>query len=402
MPATRRSILFVTGTRADFGKLKPLILRVKQDARFEYRVFATGMHLLRRYGLTLGEVLKTGLTEVFPYINQDASVSSQMDLVLANTIIGLGHYAREFTPDLIVVHGDRIEALAGALVGVLNNVRVAHIEGGEVSGTVDEIIRHAITKLSHVHFVANHEAARRLRQLGELPESVFAIGSPETDVLLSPNLPSIAEVKDYYKIPFEQYVIFLYHPVTTELDALPERIEVVLRALKDSMLNVVAIYPNNDSGSEIILHALRQAEHRERFRLLPSMRFESFLTLLKSARAIVGNSSSGVREAPVYGVPTVNIGSRQTDRYNGQSVLNVREDYAVIRRALAELPPPYPPSLHFGNGESAIRFVEVLGGPAIWSLPIQKRFRDVRFSDTPSAVAGETQEDDILQLRKST
>ena len=160
---------------------------------------------------------------IYPYLNQDPFGSSGMDLALANTIQGLGHYVREFSADLIVVHGDRIEALAGATVGALHNILVAHIEGGEVSGTVDELLRHAISKLSHLHFVANQESRNRLMQMGEQPDAVFVIGSPDIDVMLSGSLPSLNEVKSHYEIPFDDYCIFIYHPVTTELAGLEER-----------------------------------------------------------------------------------------------------------------------------------------------------------------------------------
>src|SRR5579872_4676826 len=179
----RKNILFVTGTRADFGKLKALIGRVAAEKeQFDYRIFATGMHMLSRYGSTVEEVA-ANFQNIYPYLNQDPFGGSGMDLALANTIQGLGHYVREFPTDLIVVHGDRIEALAGAIVGALQNTLVAHVEGGEVSGTVDELLRHAISKLSHLHFVANEEASDRLVQMGEQPGAVFAIGSPDIDVM---------------------------------------------------------------------------------------------------------------------------------------------------------------------------------------------------------------------------
>ena len=213
----RKSILFITGTRADFGKLKPLIARVEAAEAFDYRIFATGMHMLSRYGATLSEIARSGFQNIYPYLNQDPFGSSGMDLALANTIQGLGHYVREYSADLIIVHGDRIEALAGATVGALQNILVAHIEGGEVSGTVDELLRHAISKLSHLHFVANQEARTRLMQMGEQPDTVFVIGSPDIDVMLSDSLPSLDEVKSHYDIPFDDYCIFMYHPVTSEL-----------------------------------------------------------------------------------------------------------------------------------------------------------------------------------------
>ncbi len=376
-----RKILFVTGTRADFGKLKPLIRQVQQAPEFEYAIFATGMHMLSRYGSTIIEIQKAGFDQLFSFINQDGAINSQMDIVLANTIQGLGHYIREFPPDLIVVHGDRLEALAGAIVGALNNTLVAHVEGGELSGTVDELIRHSVSKLSHLHFVANEEARRRLVQMGEAPDRVFVIGSPDIDVMLSEELPSLAQVREKYEIPFAQYGIFIYHPVTTELAALPGNVDRVVSALVDSGRNYVVIYPNNDVGSHVIMARIEPLQGQPRFRVLPSMRFEYFLTLLKHAQVIVGNSSAGVREAPVFCVPTVNLGTRQRNRVRGDSIVNVPESRDAILKALAALPAALQPSTHFGKGDSAVRFLACIRTEALWQTPRQKQFLDLALAE---------------------
>jgi UDP-N-acetylglucosamine 2-epimerase (hydrolysing) len=154
---------------------------------------------------------------------------------------------------MIIVHGDRVEALAGAIIGSFNNTLVTHIEGGEISGTIDELIRHAITKLSHIHFVSNKEAEKRLIQMGELKNSIFVIGSPDVDIMYSDNLPSIEETTEHYEIPFDDYSILIYHPVTTELETLGNDINEVVSATIESDRNYIVIYPNNDAGSDIII-----------------------------------------------------------------------------------------------------------------------------------------------------
>src|SRR5690606_26359348 len=163
------------------------------------------------------------------YINQNPN--TPMDIALSNTITGLTHYIQEIKPDLIVVHGDRLEALAGAIVGAFNNIRVAHIEGGEVSGTIDESIRHAITKFAHLHFVSNEESKKRIVQLGENPDHVYVIGSPDIDIMHSQNLPSLLKAKERYNIKFDHYSIAIYHPVTTENEYLKQRIKVFVESL---------------------------------------------------------------------------------------------------------------------------------------------------------------------------
>jgi UDP-N-acetylglucosamine 2-epimerase (hydrolysing) len=301
-----------------------------------------------------------------------------MDVALANTISGLARYCAELEPDLVVVHGDRIEALAGATVGALRNVLVAHIEGGERSGTIDESLRHAITKLAQVHFVANDEAAGRLRQMGEDPKSVHVIGSPDIDVMLSGGLPSLEEVREHYEIAHESYGVVLFHPVTTEADEMGAQADALVEALLKSGERWVVIYPNNDEGTESIMAAYGRFSGVDRVRMFPSIRFEYFLTLLEHARVIVGNSSAGIREAPVYGIPTVDIGTRQTGRSTGPGVIHTEARAADISAAIAfalDGPRPEPVQI-YGEGDATARFMAVLSGDVLWATARQKRFID--------------------------
>jgi len=373
----KRRVLFLTGTRADFGKLKPLMRKVDAAPAFECQIFATGMHTLPRYGLTVNEIFKAGFSNVFSHINQDGLMNGRTDLVLSNTVQGLGNFIQEFEPDLLVVHGDRVEALAGAIVGAFNNILTAHVEGGELSGTIDELIRHAATKLSHVHFVSNEESRRRLIQLGEAPDSVFVIGSPDVDVMLSGSLPDLEEVKRKYEIPFSEYCILIYHPVTTELPLLEERVSFLFDAAVDSGLNFIVVYPNSDPGSRIILNRLLQLKELPQFRVIPSMRFEYFLAALRGAMAILGNSSAGIHEAPVFGVPTLNVGTRQSNRWRHESINDIPDDRGAILRCLQELPDRFPPSLAFGKGNSAGLFLKHLKSETLWEISHQKQFRDL-------------------------
>lgn len=377
MVATRKKILFLTGTRADFGKLKSLIKSVVDDGAFDYSIFVTGMHTLSRYGYTVDEVHKAGFKNIHMFMNQ--IIGEPMDLVLANTISGLSRYVSEYRPDLIVVHGDRVEAMAGAIVGALNNILVAHIEGGEISGTVDGLIRHSVSKLSHLHFVANEEAAERLKQLGEDPDTIYVIGSPDIDLMLSPNLPAIEEVKRYYEISFSEYGIVLFHPVTTEQDIIRQQVEELVDAVLETGLQYVVIYPNNDLGCEDIFNAYKRLEGNDRFRIFPSLRFEYFLTLLRNAQFIIGNSSAGVREAPVYGLPCVNVGTRQQDRFVHPCILNTAGEKKAINAAISQAMAmgPSHSSLHFGEGASSTYFIEALGRDELWTTPKQKHFHDI-------------------------
>jgi len=373
-----RKILFLTGTRADFGKIKPLIKILEPQEEFEVFVFVTGMHLQIEYGLTLLEIERCNFSNVQTFQNQTKETT--MDLSLAKTIEGLSEYVNSIKPDMITVHGDRIETLAGAIVGSLNNILVSHIEGGELSGTVDELIRHSVSKLSHIHFVANNEAKNRLLQMGEIENSIFEIGSPDIDIMFSENLPSIEIVKEYYQIPFDDFGILLYHPVTTEIENLAQDLDILIKGLLLSTKNFVIIYPNNDLGSSRIISSYKQNFHSNpRFRIIPSLRFEYFLSLLKHSDFIIGNSSAGIREAPYYNIPVINIGSRQSNRSSNSEVVNVSYDPDKIVNAIQKISgkAEVSNSGDFGKGNSAALFLEMLKNPEIWKIQHQKRFRDL-------------------------
>jgi UDP-N-acetylglucosamine 2-epimerase (hydrolysing) len=371
-----KKIVFLTGTRADFGKLKSLIEIMIKTEGFEVYIFATGMHMSKEHGFTVKEIEKCNYKNIFTYINHDRE--SQMDITLSRTIEGFANYVHLIEPDLIVVHGDRIEALAGATVGALNNTLVAHIEGGEVSGTVDELIRHAVTKMSHIHFVSNKTAKKRLIQMGELAESIYVIGSPDVDVMLSANLPSLETVKKHYDIDFDEYSIILFHPVTTEVEQLPAYAKSFVDAVIESDRKYLVVYPNNDMGSSYIINEYKRLESDANFRIFPSIRFEYFLVLLKHARFIIGNSSAGIREAPYYGLPAINIGTRQQNRALHPEIINCGHDKKDILVAInTALHQKNQPSHElFGAGNSAELFLNSMTDPRFWSTSKQKQFID--------------------------
>lgn len=372
-----KKILFISGTRADFGKLKPLICAADSSPDFEVTVFATGMHLHHKHGLTVKEIEKSGVRNIFRYYN--FTTESTMELTLAKTIEGISAYIREEPPDLVAIHGDRVEALAGALSGALNNILVAHIEGGEVSGTIDEFLRHSTSKMSHIHLVANESAKKRLIQMGEFPETIFVIGSPDIDVMLSDDLPSLESVKGRYEIGFDHYGILMFHPVTTEVDDIEEHTENLVGAILDSGRNYVVINPNNDVGSSVIFAAYKAFENQSNFRVFPSIRFENFLVLLRNSDFIIGNSSAGIREAPYYNVPTVNVGTRQNGRSVREDIIHCGYGKEEIQKAIDEIDhyKPVHHDDHFGAGNSAEQFMRLLKDPSFWEISRQKCFNDL-------------------------
>ncbi|MFS0817752.1 UDP-N-acetylglucosamine 2-epimerase [Lysinibacillus sp. 1P01SD] len=373
-----KKILFLTGTRADYGKLKTLMLKVQEHENYELYLFVTGMHLMPLYGSTWREIEKDGFKNVYHFANQFTETST--DQALGNIIKGLSEYILEIRPNLIVVHGDRIEALGGAIVGALNNVLVAHIEGGEVSGTIDESIRHAITKFAHFHLVSNQEAKERILQLGESEENIHIIGSPDIDIMKSKQLPSLCEVKERYEINFDKYAIAMYHPVTTDVENIKNKAKSFVDGLISSKRNYIVIYPNNDLGNKEIIKEYNRLEKLSNFLLFPSIRFEFFLTLLKNAEFIIGNSSSGIREAQVYNIMAIDVGTRQNGRYNESHKHIIHCDEIVdemvesVNYVLGRKEATY--NTQFGQGNSDELFLKVINDELFWKTSLQKSFID--------------------------
>lgn len=369
---TSRDLLFVTGTRADFGKLEPLAsAAIKAGHRVTF--FVTGMHMLLKYGLTKEEVHLKNLYNVVEFINHRDG--DTQDIIIAKTIVGFSDYLQENTPDLVIIHGDRAEALACAVVCATNYIRCAHVEGGEVSGTIDEQFRHCNTKLSSIHLVSSKEAKQRVERLGESPDTVHVIGSPELDVHLRPSGVTIDVVRDYYNITAEEFGICIFHPVTSEVATIEKQAASLFEVLTSSGYSFIVILPNNDPGSDKIIKIIEKLP-TEQFRVLPSMRFNYFSELMRNAKAIIGNSSIGVREAPFLGVPSLDVGTRQFNRGNASSLVRCSvfdrssikcflDDYWGLR---------FDRSIKFGNGDSAKLFVDLLEMDSFWKSPTQKYF----------------------------
>jgi UDP-N-acetylglucosamine 2-epimerase (hydrolysing) len=371
-PITGKKLLFVTGTRADFGKLEPLA-KAAQLAGFEISFFITGMHMMSRYGETRLEVRRFANAQFFEFVNQREG--DALDFILSKTILGFSDFVHEHRPDLVIIHGDRVEALAASIVCAMRYIRSAHIEGGEVSGTIDESIRHCNTKLCATHFVSSEAAKARVLSLGEAPERVFNIGSPELDTHAQPSGVSMAEVKARYAIPFDDYGIVIFHPVTSEVDTMGAQAQSLFACLEASGKNFVVIAPNNDPGTDDIF-AVIEALPKDRFRLIPSMRFNYFSELMKNAAVMVGNSSAGVREAPFLGLPSLDVGSRQNNRAQAASIVNTSAlDQQTIINFIAKRWHLNASINHdFGSGQSAKQFTEVLQSLDFWRLDQQKTF----------------------------
>ena len=369
-----KKLLFVTGTRADFGKLEPLA-RAAQQSGFLITFFITGMHMMARYGETRIEVKRFVDAQFFEFVNQREG--DALDFILSKTILGFSDFIHEQQPDLVVIHGDRVEAMAASIVCAMRYIRSAHIEGGEVSGTIDESIRHCNTKLCATHFVSSEVARQRVITLGETSDRIFNIGSPELDSHGQPSGVSLEEVRSRYDITFDDFGIVIFHPVTSELRSMGAQAQSLFAILQKSGKSFVVIAPNNDLGTLEIFSVLDKLPNNQ-FRVLPSMRFHYFSELMRHASAMIGNSSTGVREAPFLGLPSLDIGSRQTNRALAPSVhsCSAMDEMAIQKFIDTCWGKKNQPDQSFGDGQSSQKFVDVLHAESFWELPEQKIFVD--------------------------
>lgn len=370
----KKKILFITATRADFGKLKSIISTIKKSKKFKVHIVVTGMHVLKEFGSTYTEVTKSFGKNIIKFPNQ--KIGDNINTILSNTINEFLDIFLKIKPDLIVYHGDRIETLAAAIVGSLNHLLTAHIEGGELSGTIDDTIRHSVTKLSHIHLVGNKSAFNRVVKMGEKKENVFIIGSPDMDILLKKQ-PNINLVKKRYGINFKKYSILIWHPVTSEIKNLKESTVKLFLNLDKLDQNFVVIYPNNDPGYKIILNIYKNYFKNKKFRFLQSMRFENFISLLKNSEYIIGNSSSAIYEAPPLKTPSINIGTRQNNRIKSSSILNLKIKNLNKKNIEKYLNNYKPPKKNFfGEGNSGKKFLRLIESKKFWNISIQKYFQD--------------------------
>ncbi len=329
----KRRILFVTERRADYSRLKPIMKAVKESRRLELLLIVTGMHLLKSFGLTEEVVRRDGFrvdAKLSTFTEKDTDSCASMVKAIGRALIKLPEILDRLKPDFVFTGFDIGANFSAAVAGMHLNIPVAHIQGGEVTGSIDEVIRHALTKFAHIHFAATKKSAERIIKLGENPKYVFLVGSPSMDTIHHLKYFSPRQVCLKYGLdPAKKLIIFVQHPVTTEVDRVVWQIKqsvVALKKIKELYkTEVLAVYSNNDAGGRRIINQLKKAE----IKILPNIVFEDFLRLLKIADVLVGNSSAGIHEAPSFGLPTVNIGSRQQHRERGINVLDT--DYGADR-----------------------------------------------------------------------
>lgn len=335
-----KKICIVTGTRAEYGILSRLIKLVHEDADLELQLVVTGMHLSPEFGSTWKEIVKDGFPiarKVEMLLSSDSAVGVAKSMALA--LISFAETFEQLKPDIIVLLGDRTEIFAAASAALVVGIPVAHIHGGEVTeGAYDDAIRHSITKMSQLHFTSTEEYRKRVIQLGEHPDTVFNVGAPGIDKILHNQLLNKSELEERLNCKFRKHnILVTFHPVTLENNTAGQQFQQLLDAV-DELDDTLLIFtkPNSDKGGRIIIDLINEFVNKntEKAISFTSMGHLNYLSAIPLMDAVVGNSSSGIIEVPVFNVPTVNIGNRQKGRITGPTIINCLPEKDSIKKAI--------------------------------------------------------------------
>lgn len=335
-----KKICIVTGTRAEYGLLKPLIEKVNKDIELELQLVVTGMHLSREFGLTYHEIEEDGFpirAKIEMLLGSDTPVGITKSMGVA--LIGFADYFEVNKPDIVVILGDRYEMLMTASAAMIARIPIAHIHGGELTqGAVDESIRHSITKMSHLHFTATEEYRNRVIQLGEQPQTVYNVGALGIENIKTVDLLSKRELEEDIDFQFsKQTIMVTYHPVTLEKMTSEEQFKNILDVIdRHKEISVIFTKANSDTDGRIINEMIDNYvnDNQDRCRVYTSLGQKRYLSALQFCAAVVGNSSSGLIEVPSFKIPTINIGDRQKGRICAESVINCGNDSKDIESAL--------------------------------------------------------------------
>ena len=380
--SNKRKIFLVTERRADFSRFKPILELIKKDKKLDYDLVVTGSHLLKRHGYTINEIKKSKF-KIFDKFNMfDSSYhnndkGSGMSKALGRAVIKLSEIIEKSKPDLILSGFDIAANFAATVAGAHMNIPIAHIQGGEVSGNIDESLRHAMSKFSHYHFTANIDSKNRLIKMGEIDKNVFAVGCPSLDALFAEKSLKKDHIFKKFKIDIKnEFILIIQHPVTTEADDSKSQIQKILKALNKFKIQKLFVLPNNDSGALNIIKIIKKNNVNH----TSTLKLQEYKTLLANCKILIGNSSSGIHEAASYKKPVINIGNRQNGRLKPNNVIDVScNTNEIIKKInfilndkkfnkfLKNLKNPY------GDGNSAKRIVKHLKNIDISKNIIQKQ-----------------------------
>jgi UDP-N-acetylglucosamine 2-epimerase (non-hydrolysing)/GDP/UDP-N,N'-diacetylbacillosamine 2-epimerase (hydrolysing) len=345
---SKRCIAVFTGNRAEYGLQFPILKAIEAHPDLDYRLIVSGAHLDENFGLTLAEIQGDGFT-----IHAEVKIQMAADTLCATAqaigsgVVSMSQVLDVLRPDMLVVYADRYEGFAAVIAGTQMNVPTAHVEGGDLTegGALDDSVRHAMSKLAHLHFTTNEQATNRLLAMGEEPWRVHTVGFPAIDLIMQGRFASADEIRQRLGLELDRpIVVFTQHSVTTQFDKAGDQVKPALESLKRLAMGgvqVIMTYPNNDAGGRSIVVELEKLaseriSNMQLHRSLGRYTYHGLLALARDSKArivVLGNSSSGIKETPAFGCPAVNIGSRQDGRLRSDNVLDVSYDAESIHEA---------------------------------------------------------------------
>lgn len=359
-----RRVVSITGTRADYGLMRSVHTGIMACDELELVLLVTGMHLLPRFESGMKEIEAGGYP--FRLVAQSGSGKS-MSEAIGHQLLGLSEALNELKPDVVLLQGDRGEMLAAAIAAVHLNIPIVHMSGGDRSGTIDESLRAAVSKLAHLHLTTCDNSSRNLAAMGESTDRIFTVGEPALDSIFESAAAGEGSLAETGLDITRPYILATQHPVTTEASAAADQMRVTLRALEQTGLPTLFTHPNSDTGGQEMVDVLESYRDRPWLTIVPTLGANRFLAALKHAAVLVGNSSSGIIEAPSFGTPVVNIGTRQYARVRAANVIDVDHDEIAIRAAIqhARFDKEFRERLAgctnpYGDGRAAERTVSIL------------------------------------------
>lgn len=384
----KRKIAVLTGARAEYGLLRPVMKKISNSPKLELITLVTGSHLIHKFGYSLSEIEEDGFKidyKISMYPEEfKSSDKNHIPKYLGRGIIGVTTALEKSKPNILVVLGDRGEALIGAIAAAYLNIPIAHIQGGDhcVGGDIDDSIRHAITKLSHIHFPATSKSAGKILQMGEEKWRIFISGATALDSILREKLPAKEKIEEALNLELNQpTILVLQHAVSSETKYAGEQMRETMEAIKELKKQTIVLYPNADPGSSSIISVIEEYKGYPFIHIYKTLPHDIYLGLMKTVAVMVGNSSSGIIEAPSFKLSVVNIGIRQIGREKANNTIDVdyKKDEIIegIKKALydekfsgqvKECVSPY------GDGRAASRMVKVLSSIEINKKLLQKKF----------------------------
>jgi len=376
----KRKIFLVTERRADYTKLRPILKEISKSKKLDYFLIVTGSHLLKEHGKTINEIKNDGfkITSTFSMFNKTQKDNgAEMTRSFGRAVTKLSSIIEKLKPDIILSGFDIGANFAAAIIGAHMNIIVAHIEGGELSGTIDESIRHSMSKFAHIHFTSNSDATNRLKKMGENSKYIFTVGNTSLDGIKTIKKIPQSKLEKKYNIDLtKKFIIILQHTVTSEINSIEKIFLKTIEVIKEINIPSIVILGNSDAGSKQIVKLLKNSQIKG----YANVPYLDYINLLQYSSALIGNSSSGIIEAPFLHIPTINIGTRQEGRLRSESVIDVEYDKNKIKNTILNiisdkkfLKKIKKQKQVYGTGNASKKIIKILEELNLKNFPIQKR-----------------------------